>query len=343
MADLTLFIDFLPILCHAAGMLRTVAVIALPRVAPFELGVLCEVFGIDRSDVGVPRTDFTVVTAEPGRVPTSIGFDLVVEHGLDVADRADLVAVPAYPFGEPVDPRVLDVIRRAVDRGAWVLSVCSGAFALGEAGVLDGRACTIHWMHSAQLAAAHPLARIDADVLYVQDGTVVTSAGTAAGIDASLHIVRSEHGAAVASVIARRMVVPPHRDGGQAQYIDTPVPECADEGFAPLVTWALEHLDSELTVDQMARRAQMSTRTFARRFRAATGVSPASWVSGQRLDRARELLERTGLGVEEVARRAGFGSAAVLRAHFGRLGTTPLAYRRTFAGSSSRREEQPTG
>ncbi len=324
-------------------MLRSVAAIALPRVSPFELGVLWEVFGVDRTASGVPPIDFTVVTAEPGRVPTSGGFDLVVEHGLDAADRADLVAVPAFPFDDDVDPRVLDVIRRAVDRGAWVLSVCTGAFALAEAGVLDGRDCTVHWMHSSELAEAAPMARIDRDVLYVQDGTVVTSAGTAAGIDACLHIVRSEFGASVASVIARRMVVPPHRDGGQAQYIDHPVPECADDGFTPLISWALEHLDEELGVDQLARRAQMSTRTFARRFRAATGVSPASWVSAQRLDRARELLERTDAGVEEVARRSGFGSAAVLRAHFGRLGTTPLAYRRTFAGSSSQREEQPTG
>ncbi len=317
-------------------MLRSVAVIALPQVAPFELGVLCEVFGIDRTDSGVPLIDFSVVAAEPGRMPASTGFDVVVEHGLDVADKADLVAVPAYPEGEPVDPRVLEVLRRAVDRGAWVLSVCSGAFALAEAGVLDGRACTTHWRYSALLASEYPKAQVDADVLYVQDGTVVTSAGTAAGIDACLHVVRTEFGASVASVIARRMVVPPHRDGGQAQFIDTPVPECADDGFAPLVEWALEHLDTELGVEQLARRAQMSTRTFARRFRAATGASPAAWVNAQRLDRARELLERTDLGVEEVARRVGFGSAAVLRAHFGRLGTTPLAYRRTFAGSSSR-------
>ncbi len=324
-------------------MLRSVAVIALPHVAMFELGVLCEVFGIDRSDTGVPLIDFSVVTADPGRLPTSVGFDLVVEHGLDVADRADLVAVPAFSEGDRVDPRVLDVLRRAVDRGAWVLSVCSGAFALGAAGILDGRACTTHWRHSDRLAAEFPAAKVDADVLYVQDGTVVTSAGTAAGIDACLHIVRAEQGASVASQIARRMVVPPHREGGQAQFIDTPVPECADDGFAPLVEWALEHLDEELSVDQLAGRAQMSSRTFARRFRAATGASPAAWVNAQRLDRARELLERTDLGVEEVARRAGFGSAAVLRAHFGRLGTTPLAYRRTFAGSSSRGAQQPTG
>lgn len=335
-------------------MLRSAVAVALPGVTPFELGVLCEVFGIDRTEQGVPLVDFAVVTPDPGRVPTSAGFDLHVEHDLARAENADLVAVPAhgYPYqgqadrrhvpGTGVDPRVRDLLRRAVDRGAWVLSVCSGAFTLAEAGVLDGRRATTHWRYTDDLVRRFPAVRVDPDVLYVQDGTVVTSAGTAAGIDACLHVVREEQGAAVAGTIARRMVVPPHRDGGQAQYIHQPVPVCDDEGFAPVVAWALEHLEEDLPVARLARRAQMSERTFARRFRAATGVSPAAWVNAQRLDRARELLEGSDLPVEQVARRSGFGSSAVLREHFARIGTSPTAYRRTFAGGSRTAVAVPT-
>jgi transcriptional regulator GlxA family with amidase domain len=338
---------------HTRGVLRSVAVVALPGVAPFELGVLCEVFGVDRTDQGVPAVDFRVVTPDPGPVPSSSVFSIDVPLGLEAAEDADLVAMPAWAgsdacgvdgssAGPGTDPRVLDLLRRAHERGAWVLSVCTGAFVLGEAGLLDGRRCTTHWRHSDRLARSYPGAVLDADVLYVQDGRVVTSAGTAAGIDACLHVVREEHGAAVAGTIARRMVVPPHRDGGQAQYIHQPVPACADEGFAPVVAWALEHLEEDLPVSRLARRAQMSERTFARRFRAATGASPAAWVNAQRLDRARELLEGSDLPVEQVARRSGFGSAAVLREHFARIGTSPTAYRRTFAGGSRTPAAVPT-
>lgn len=324
-----------------ADVLRSVAVLAMPGVAPFELGVLCEVFGIDRSDQGVPLIDFRVATPVPGRVPTSTpAFSLDVPLGLDAAEGVDLVAVPAHSL--EASPDVLDLLRRADERGAWVLSVCSGAFILGEAGLLDGRRCTTHWRYTGEMAERFPAARLDPDVLYVQDGNLVTSAGTAAGIDACLHVVREEHGAAVAGTIARRMVVPPHRDGGQAQYVDAPVPACDDPGFAPVVQWALEHLHEDLPVSRLARRARMSERTFARRFRASTGVSPAAWVSAQRLDRARTLLEESDLSVEEVARRSGFGSAPVLRAHFARIGTSPMAYRRTFTGGSRTHAALPT-
>ena len=314
-------------------MLTDVAVIALPHVAPFELGVLCEVFGIDRTDQGVPSPTFAVVAAEPGLVPTSAGFSLGVEHGLDRAATADLVAVPAFPRGAAVPEAVLDVLRDAVARGARVLSVCSGAWALAAAGLLDGRRCTTHWAYADELARQYPLAQVDPGVLYVEDGPVVTSAGTAAGIDACLHLVRREHGAAVAGTIARRMVVPPHRDGGQAQFVASAVPRCADEGFAPVLAWMLDHLGDDLRVSGVAAHASMSPRTFARRFRQAAGTTPAAWLARQRLERARELLEGTDLPVEAVARQVGYGSAAVLRAHFSGLGTTPQAYRRTFAGS----------
>ncbi|GEL95469.1 AraC family transcriptional regulator [Cellulomonas composti] len=289
-------------------------------------------FGIDRSDTGGPSFEFTVCAQEPGIVPTKTGFSLLVEHGLSATDDADLVIVPAYGAQPATVPEpVLDALRAAHERGAWVMSICAGAFALGEAGLLDGRACTTHWMHAAELARRFPGARVDPTVLYVDDDRVLTSAGTAAGIDASLYLVRRELGAAAAAVVARRMVVPPHRDGGQAQYVETPLP-CDADTLAPLLAWLVEHLDEEHSVPDLAARALMSERTFARRFRAETGTTPAAWIARQRLVRAQELLERTELGVDEVARLAGFGTAAVLRHHFGRvLGTSPQAYRRTFA------------
>ncbi|MFC0647272.1 GlxA family transcriptional regulator [Cellulomonas phragmiteti] len=317
-------------------MLRTVAVIALPHVAAFELGTACEVFGIDRADTGGPSFDFRVCGPEPGAVvPSKGGFSVVVDHGLEVTRDADLVVVPAYGMpAAPVPEPVLDALRTAHARGAWVLSICSGAFALGEAGLLDGRRCTTHWLHAAALAARFPTASVDPDVLFVEDDRVITGAGTAAGIDACLHLVRRELGAAAATSVARRMVVPPQRDGGQAQYVDTPLPPVADT-LAPLLAWMLEHLDADLDVPTLAARALMSERTFARRFRAETGATPAAWLARQRVARAQELLERTDAPVDEVARRSGFSSGALLRHHFARtLGTTPLAYRRRFTCTS---------
>ncbi|MDR6904624.1 transcriptional regulator GlxA family with amidase domain [Agromyces sp. 3263] len=312
-------------------MLKTIACIALPQMAPFEFGVICEVFGIDRREHGGPIFDFHVVAADPGPITTKLGFDVVVKEGLDFAYEADLVAVPASLVGSPADERVLDVIRDAVDRGAWVLSVCSGAFTLGYAGVLDGRRATTHWMYTDKMAELFPQTEVDPDVLFVQDGKVVTGAGTAAGIDAALHIVRTELGASAANVVARRMVVPPQRDGGQSQFIQTPVPECHSDSFAKVTEWMLEHLDHELTVDLLARKALMSPRTFARRFRAETGTTPNAWLNRQRLLRAQQLLEETSLTLEEIARETGFGAAAVMRHHFLKvLQTTPTQYRRLF-------------
>jgi transcriptional regulator GlxA family with amidase domain len=227
--------------------------------------------------------------------------------------------------------------RETVERGARVLSICTAAFVLAEAGLLDGRPCTTHWMYTADLAAQYPRTRVDPDVLYVDDGPVVTSAGTAAGIDACLHLVRQAHGATVAARIARRMVVPPHRDGGQAQYVATPLPRAADDDMAALQEWALAHLDEDLSVERLARRALVSPRTLARRFTDSCGATPAAWVARMRLQRAQELLETTSLSVDAIAAEVGWGTGAVLRHHFGKLGTTPLAYRRTFAGPPVRR------
>ncbi|CAN5403841.1 helix-turn-helix domain-containing protein [soil metagenome] len=311
-------------------MLRKVVLLVIPGLAPFEFGVVCEVFGLDRSDTGGPKFDFAIATADPGPVRTSLGFDIMVSEGLDVASDADLIAVPAHGF-EAVDERFLDVIRAAEARGAWVLSVCSGAFALAQAGILEGRSATTHWMHTDRLAAEYPGTHVDPDVLFVEDRKVVTSAGTAAGIDAALHIVRTEHGAAATNVIARRMVVPPQRDGGQSQYIDTPVAECKSDSFALVAQWMLENLSEDLTVDQLARRALMSSRTFARRFRAEMGTTPAAWLNRQRIIRAQLMLEETDNGLEQIAQQTGFGTAAVMRHHFVKvLKTSPQSYRRAF-------------
>jgi transcriptional regulator GlxA family with amidase domain len=212
-----------------------------------------------------------------------------------------------------------------------VLSVCSGAFALAQAGILEGRRATTHWMHTDRLAAMYPGTTVDPDVLFVEDRKVVTSAGTAAGIDAALHIVRKEHGAAATNVIARRMVVPPQRDGGQSQYIDSPIAECKSDSFALVADWMMENLAEDLTVDQLARKALMSSRTFARRFRADMGTTPAAWLNRQRIIRAQLLLEETDYSLEQIAQDTGFGTAAVMRHHFVKvLQTSPQAYRRAF-------------
>ncbi|NHC44940.1 GlxA family transcriptional regulator [Motilibacter aurantiacus] len=312
-------------------MLRNVVAIALPGVAPFELGVVCEVFGLDRSDQGVPGFDFDVVAETPGLVPTSMGFSLDVQHGLDRAREADLVTVPASPRHADTPEPVLALLRETLDRGARVLSVCSGAFVLGRAGLLDGRRCTTHWRYAEELQAALPAARVDPDVLYVEDDRVITSAGTAAGIDACLHLVRSELGAGVAATMARRMVVPPHRDGGQAQYVETPIAATPADTLGGLLAWATANLDADLSVQELARRAHMSERTFARRFRAEVGTTPLQWVTAQRVALAQRLLEEGEDSVELIAARCGFGTAAPMRHHFARLrGITPLAYRRQF-------------
>jgi len=311
-------------------MLKKVVLLAIPGTAPFEFGVICEVFGIDRTEMNGPTFDFTIATADPGPVTTSLGFTMQIDSGLGVAADADLIAVPAHGIG-PVDERYLEVIRAAEARGAWVLSVCSGAFALGQSGILDGRRATTHWMHTDRLAAEFPDTEIDPDVLFVEDRKVVTSAGTAAGIDAALHIVRKELGAAATNVVARRMVVPPQRDGGQSQYIQSPVQECKSDSFAIVAQWMVENLDQDLTIDQLARKALMSSRTFARRFRADMGTTPAAWLNRQRIIRAQQLLEESDNSLETVAQDTGFGTAAVMRHHFLKvLQTTPTSYRRTF-------------
>jgi AraC family transcriptional activator FtrA len=315
-------------------MLKTVAAIVIDRVAPFEFGVLCEVVGIDRTEEGVPAVEFRVCGERPGEpIRTSVGAMLVPDLGLDAVAGADLVAVPASNIRDEYPAAVLEVLRKAHDQGSTLLSVCSGAFILGAAGLLDGRHCTTHWRHSEELQERFPTALLDPDVLFVDDGSIITSAGTAAGIDACLHLVRRELGSHAANAIARRMVVPPQRDGGQRQYVELPIPECTADSLAPLLAWLLGHLKTEHTVADLAQRANMSERTFARRFVAETGTTPNKWLTMQRVLHARQLLEDTQLSVDEVADESGFGSAALLRHHFNKIvGVAPKDYRRTFGG-----------
>jgi len=314
------------------GMLSNVAVLAFDGVAPFELGVLHEAWGYDRSDEGLPVFDFAICAPGGRPVRTEAGFGMTVEHDLGRAAEADLIAVPAGSDSYPVPECVLDTLREGLHRGARIMSLCTGAFVLGEAGLLDGRSCTTHWRHSARLAERFPLARVIPEVLYVDDDRVLTSAGTAAGIDACLYLWREEFGAAAASTVARRMVVPPQREGGQAQFIRTPVPDCDVETLGPLLTWMTEHLDEQHTVETLASSASMSPRTFARRFRAETGTTPHAWLTRQRVLRAEELLETTGRSVDWIAGEVGFGTAAMLRHHFTKVrSVSPQQYRRTFS------------
>ena len=343
-------------------MLRNVVAVVVNGFLPFEFGTICEVFGVDRADDGLPSYDFAVVAGEPAPLRAHNDFTIQPSHGLERLEEADLIALPAVGddrlsiYATPKTPKppetpkgqipsrrpdsarefpadLLLALRRAVDRGARVLSVCSGAFILGEAGLLDGRRCTTHWRNADELARRYPAAKIDPDVLYVDDDPVITSAGTAAGIDACLYLVRKEQGSRVANGIARRMVVPPHRDGGQAQYVDQPVAPSCDGALRDLLEWLRAHLDQPLTVRQLAARANMSERTFARRFVQDTGTTPQRWLTGQRILLAQQLLEESDETVDAIADRTGFGNATALRHHF-RVwrGTTPNAYRRLFRG-----------
>lgn len=314
--------------------METVACVIDEGFGPFEFGVACEAFGLDRRDDGVPGFDFRVVTPDPGPVRSKLGFTVDVENDLAFAHQADLVIFCPYAreCWTSVDQRLIDLARDSVARGAWVLSVCSGSFILGAAGVLDGRRATTHWMYADDLASLYPQVEVDPDVLFVRDGRIITSAGTAAGIDACLHLLRIELGADLANRIARRMVVPPQRDGGQAQYIDRPIPIVPGASLASVADWAVQNLRDDLSVDRLADQAHMSARTFARRFKAEFGATPAAWLTRQRVIQAQRMLERTDLGLDRIAEESGFGSAGVLRQNFARvLGTTPTAYRACFA------------
>ncbi len=313
--------------------MHTVATVVGRRVSMFELAVPCEVFGIDRSELADPWYRHLICAAAPPPLTTPEGMVVTPAHGLDDVAAADTVLVPAWPyFTDPPSDELLDALRAAYSRGARLLSVCTGAYVLAATGLLDGRRATTHWMHAERFAREFPAVEVDPRVLYVDAGRILTSAGTAAGIDLCLHVVRLDHGAEVANAVARRMVVPPHRDGGQAQFVDQPMPEAGDDRpLSEVLGWMLEHLEEPLSVTRLARRAGTSPRTFARRFRAATGTTPHQWLLAQRVLLAQRLLETTDEPVERVAQRCGFASAAGLRAHFSRsVAASPLSYRHTF-------------
>ncbi|MEV7419410.1 helix-turn-helix domain-containing protein [Streptomyces sp. NPDC089919] len=300
------------------------------------VGIVAEVFGPHGE--GLPGFEFALCTDRPGLVTTDVGVPLTVTAGLDRLAGADLViALPGAGFRTPPGPAVLTALAAAYERGALVAAHCVGTFALAAAGLLDGRRATTHWRFAQLLASRFPEVEVAAEALYLDEGRIVTGAGAAAGADLCLHLIRREHGASVANRIARDMVLPAHRDGGQAQYLATPVPaDGEDERLAEVLGWAREHLDRPLPVAELARRAVMSKRSFARRFAAATGTTPHAWLRELRLSAAEELLETTDLPVEEVARRVGYGSAAVLREQFvRRRGVPPRTYRRAFGAAAA--------
>jgi transcriptional regulator GlxA family with amidase domain len=313
---------------------RTIAVVAFHGISPFQVAAPCLVFGADLRELGVPQFDLRVVAVEPAPLRTAAGFSIHTPHGLAALRRADVVIVPSWRHlhsDEPPAP-LLRALRAAHARGATVVGLCTGAFVLAAAGLLDGRRATTHWRWAAAFAARHPAVNLDPSVLYVDEGSVVTSAGIAAGLDCCLHLLRRWCGAEVANRVARRLVLAPHRRGGQAQFIEQPMPPPdADARLQDLLQWLLAHIGERHDLDTLARRVAMSRRTFTRQFQKATGTSVVQWLTHQRLMLAGRLLETTDRPVESIAADAGFGSALSLRQHFGaRYGMPPAAYRRQY-------------
>ncbi|SFB36344.1 transcriptional regulator, AraC family with amidase-like domain [Amycolatopsis marina] len=326
---------------------QRVAVVVADQVSPFELGVACEVFGTDRSADGMRGWDFAVCSPGGSAVETWSGFRVNGLATLDFAATADLLIVPTCaPRTAPPPEPVLDVLRAAPARGAWVAGFCAGVFSLGYAGLLDDRRCTVHWVYEQEFTTRFPAARVDPHALYVDDRGVLTSAGTVAGVDLCLHLVRRLRGVAAATALARRMVAAPHRVGGQAQFVEAPVPEASapdDALVGEVLEWIERRLDQPVTIAELARRSGLGERTFLRRFSAATGTTPRRWLTERRLDRAQALLEAGDLPVEDIAVACGYASAAALRHQFGkRRGTSPTAYRRAFSAEPAAGTARPS-
>ncbi|GGQ99826.1 transcriptional regulator FtrA [Actinoplanes ianthinogenes] len=312
--------------------------LAFDGMSVFELGIVSEVFGLPRPEFDRPWYDLTICAETPGPVRVVGGATLHTEHGLDTFAAAGTLIVPGVPDvrADP-SPALVAALRTAHARGARIMSICSGAFALAGAGLLDGRRATTHWRYAELLRARHPHVQVDADVLYLDDGDVLTSAGSAAGLDLCLHVIRRDHGPAIANAVARRLVVQPHRDGGQAQFIEAPVADDpADDRLARSMEWALGNLAEPITVEVLARRAHMSARTYLRHFARATGTTPIRWLIGQRVHASLALLETTGTPIEEVAAAVGFDSPVTYRHHFTRaMRTSPSAYRKAFGADEA--------
>ncbi|MCF2532288.1 helix-turn-helix domain-containing protein [Yinghuangia soli] len=311
----------------------------LPFWDVYELGVACAVFGVAHTDLADPWYDLRLCGFRPGAGAGLPGLSLSAQYGLDELARAGTVIVPAVPEEcidgtRPIPEELLDALRAASASGARIVSLCNGAFALAAAGLLDGRRATAHWAHTETLARRFPAVDVDDDVLYIDGGDVLTSAGMSAGLDLCLHLVRRDHGAEIANRLARVLVVPAHRPGGQAQFVDQAIAGSDDDSLAPVLEWAMRNLDAPLTVEDLAARAGMSPRTFHRRLRGATGTTPMQWLLGQRLARAQSLLEATDLPIDRVAEGSGLGTANNLRRQFGlHVGVSPTAYRRAFPGT----------
>lgn len=312
---------------------RQVVVVAYDGLRTFEFGIAVEVFGLERPELGVPWYRFRVCAQERGPLRAIGGFTVRAEGGLDPVLAAGTVVVPGWrDVGERPPAAMLRALCAAHENGARLVAICSGAFVLAAAGLLDGRRATTHWLYAERLAAEYPAVLVEPDILFVEDGDVWTSAGSAAGIDLGLHLVRRDYGAAIANQVARRLVMPPQRDGGQAQYVPAPAGGDGGGGLARVLEWAQGRLDEPLTVDRLARQAAMSPRHFARRFRDETGTTPHRWLTHQRLLAAQRLLETTDASIEAVAGGVGLQTAATLRFHFRRaFDTTPTAYRRRFS------------
>ena len=320
-----------------------VAVLLFSGGPIFESSIPLSVFGIDRQDAGVPRYRLLVCGGEDGPLRTTGGLELTAPHGLEAISRAGTVVVPAWrSITSPPPEEALDALRRAHEEGARIVGLCTGAFVLAAAGLLDGRPATTHWMYAPTLAKRYPSVHVDPRELFVDDGDVLTSAGTAAGIDLCLHIVRTDHGNEAAGALARRLVVPPRRSGGQERYLDRSLPEeIGADPLAEVVAWALEHLHEQFDVETLAARAYMSRRTFDRRFRSLTGSAPLQWLITQRVLQAQRLLETSDYSVDEVAGRCGFRSPVALRGHFRRqLGSSPAAYRAAYRARRPQAERQ---
>ncbi|WP_370112368.1 helix-turn-helix domain-containing protein [Streptacidiphilus sp. MAP12-33] len=319
-----------------------VAVLLFSGGPIFESSIPLSVFGIDRQDTGLPHYRLLVCAGESGPLATTGGLTMTAPYGLEGLARAGTVVVPAWrSAGQTPPAEALAALRKAHAEGARIIGLCTGAFVLAAAGLLDGRPATTHWMYAPTLAKRYPQIQVDPRELFIDEGDVLTSAGTAAGIDLCLHVVRTDHGAEAAATLARRLVVPVRRTGGQAPYVDRSLPEeIGNDPLAEVVTWALDNLSKQFDVEVLAARAYMSRRTFDRRFRSLTGSAPLQWLISQRVLQAQRLLETTELSVDEVARRCGFRSPVALRGHFRRqLGVSPAVYRSTFR---SRRPEPGT-
>jgi AraC family transcriptional activator FtrA len=313
--------------------MRTVSVLAYEGMSVFEIGIVTEVFGLPRPEFDRPWYELAVCAERPG-APVRVvgGASLRTPYGLEELAAAETVIVPGVPdVSADPSPDLVAALRRAHARGARIMSICSGAFALAGAGLLDGRPATTHWRYAERFRRRHPGVRLDPDVLYIDDGAVLTSAGSAAGLDLCLHVVRRDHGAAIANAVARRLVVQPHRDGGQAQFIEAPVADVDDDRIARSMEWAMANLAQPLTVERLAARAHMSTRTYLRQFKRSSGTSPIRWLITQRVQASLPLLETTSASIDEIAAATGFETATTFRHHFARaMRTSPSAYRRAF-------------